>query len=232
MHGPASSRTGSNDPRRWSAAAALALALESVIVAAVLWWARSTTTPPLPPVVAIVLEAPRPARQTVAPPQPRPSPPVLQPVEKPRPRPVAHKRLHRAPPEPLVPPRMLPQPRVAPASAPIAETQPLIPVSPPARELASVRASFEAALRSAIQAAVRYPVAAGLMRLTGSTVVAFQYRDGRISAVRVARSCGIGMLDHAAVQAVRDAPYPTTPAELQGQRMAFQIRVRFRLPNP
>ena len=39
-------------------------------------------------------------------------------------------------------------------------------------------------LRSAIQAAVRYPQAARMMQLTGKTLVGFDFRDGVASHLR------------------------------------------------
>lgn len=230
MHDASSVRVGTHD-RQWPAAAVLALIIEAALVAGALWWARPGALPPASPVVQIVLQAP-PAHRTVVLPQPHPAPP--RPAEKPRPHPVVPRPIHRARPKPLTP--LPPPPRPAaqrkPSPAPITEDQPVVPISPPAAVTASIRANFEAALRSAIQAAVRYPAAARLMELSGSTVVAFGYRDGRVSAVRIARSCGIAMLDRAAVQAVRNAPYPVTPVVLRGRRMEFDIHVRFRLNAP
>ena len=103
------------------------------------------------------------------------------------------------------------------------------PPAPPAPDLASIKASFEAELRSAIQAAVRYPRAARLMQLTGKTLVGFDFRDGSVSHLRVVTSSGTDLLDHAALDAVRNAPYPATPQALQGKAMAFTIWVRFHL---
>ena len=214
---------GPGDAGRWSQAAVLALLLEAVFLVSISWWMQRPSPPaPLPP-TRIVLDAVKAAPKTVAP--RRPPPPKPAPVPKPRPQPVVHKML----------PKPQPRPRSAPAHPKLmtpsraADVQPASPVVPPSRDLASVRASFEAELRSAIQSAVRYPAAARLMRLTGRTLVMFEFRDGMVSRIRVARSCGIDFLDRAAERAVRNAPYPSTPAELAGQRMAFEIWVHFRL---
>ena len=217
--------SGPGDTGRWPQAAVLALLLEAVVLAAISWWMQRPSPPaPLPP-IRIVLDTVKAAPKTVA---PRiPPPPKPAPAPKPRPQPAAHKVLPKPQPQPH--PRSAPvHPKSVTASR-AADVQPVAPIVPPSQDLASVRASFEAELRSAIQSAVRYPAAARLMRLTGRTLLMFEFRDGMVSRIRVARSCGVDLLDRAAEQAVRNASYPPTPAELAGQRMAFEIWVHFRL---
>ena len=217
--------SGPGDTGRWPQAAVLALLLEAVVLAAISWWMQRPSPPaPLPP-IRIVLDAMKAAPKTVA---PRiPPPPKPAPAPKPRPQPVVHKALPD--PQPQLHPRSAPvHPRPMTASR-AADVQPVAPIVPASRDLASVRAGFEAELRSAIQSAVRYPAAARLMRLTGRTLVMFEFRDGNVSGIRVVRSCGVDLLDRAAERAVRNASYPPTPAELVGQRMAFEIWVHFRL---
>jgi protein TonB len=240
-----------DDRKRWPLAALTALALELGLIAAVAWWAsRPAPSPPPPQPVEIVLEAPKPAQKTVAPPTPKP--PQPKPVVKPQPKPVVHKPqpkpvVHQAQPKPAAEPPPQPQPEPQPTPnvqtppAPAADTKPAMPVAaptppapsqppaPPAPDLASIKASFEAELRSAIQAAVRYPQAARMMQLTGKTLVGFDFRDGTVSQIRVLQSSGADLLDQAALDAVRNAPYPPTPKALQGKTMAFTIWVRFQL---
>ncbi len=232
------------DGRRWPLAAGTALLLEVAIVGALFRLADHGAAPPPPAPMQIVLDAPKPASQTVAPPvpkppEPKPVPKVI-PKPKPEPRPVVHKALPRPLPKPEVQPPP-PSPKVQAPPAPVPDTRPAMPVAAPtppappqppapaAPVAASIKASFEAALRSAIQAAVRYPQAARLMRLSGKTLVGFDFRDGVVSHLRVVTSSGAGPLDHAALDAVRNAPYPVTPRVLQGKTMAFTIGVRFRL---
>ncbi|MDE1951557.1 MAG: TonB family protein [Betaproteobacteria bacterium] len=229
-----------HDAQRWPLAAGAALLLEVVIVGALLGLADHDVTSPPPAPMQIVLDAPKPAPQTLAPPVPKPPEPKPVPKAMPKPRPVVHKALPRPRPQPEVQPAP-PSPKVQAPPAPAPDTQPAMPVAaptppappqppvPPAPEIASIQASFEAALRSAIQAAVRYPQAARLMRLSGKTLVGFDFRDGVVSHLRVVTSSGAGPLDHAALDAVRNAPYPVTPRVLQGKTMAFTIGVRFRL---
>ncbi len=224
MQPPMSKRGG---PGRWPLAAVLALLLETVFLAVISWWMQRPSPPaPLPP-IRIVLDAVKAAPKTVAPrisPPPKPAP-----VPKPRPQPVVHKVLSKPQPQPRQ--RSVPaHPKFVTPNR-VVEDQPALPTVPPSRDQASIRASFEAKLRSAIQSAVRYPAAARLMRLTGRTLVMFEFRDGMVSKIRVGRSCGVALLDRAAERAVRNAPYPSTPADLAGQRMAFEIWVHFRLNN-
>ena len=59
-------------------------------------------------------------------------------------------------------------------------------------------------MRAAIQAALHYPESARMAGMSGRTRVAFRYRDGVVSNVSVVVSSGMGLLDRAAVAAVRD----------------------------
>ena len=233
------------DGKRWPLAALVALLLEAGLLVAVAWWSSRPAPPPTPQPVQIVLEAPKPAPKTVAPPTPKPPEPkpIPKPVVKPQPKPIVHKVQPKPvqPPPPQPAPEPTPQVQAPPAPAP--DTKPAMPVAaptppapppppaPPAPDVASIKATFEAELRSAIQAAVRYPQAARMMQLTGKTLVGFDFRDGVASHLRVLTSSGADLLDQAAMQAVRSAPYPATPKELQGKTLAFTIWVRFHLSD-
>jgi len=249
LHHPPAPWREDQDGKRWPLAALAALLLEAALIAAIVWWSSHPAPPPPPPPVQIVLEAPKPAPKTVAPPTPKPPEPkpVPKPVVKPLPKPIVHK----VQPKPVQPPPPQPAPQPAPElthkvqapPAPAPDTKPAMPVAaptppappqppaPPAPDVASIKATFEAKLRSAIQAAVRYPQAARMMQLTGKTLVGFDFRDGAVSHLRVVTSSGADLLDHAALEAVRNAPYPATPKELQGKNMAFTIWVRFHLSD-
>ena len=234
------------DGRRWPLAAGTALLLEVAIVGALFRLADHGAAPPPPAPMQIVLDAPKPAPQTVAPPvpkppEPKPVPKVI-PKPKPEPRPVVHKALPRPLPKPEVQPPP-PSPKVQAPPAPVPDTRPAMPVAAPtppappqppapaAPVAASIKASFEAALRSAIQAAVRYPQAARLMRLTGRTLIHFTFTHGRVSAITVSRSSGNTGLDQAAIRAVKNAQYPAVPLALSKSVMHFQIWVRFKFSN-
>jgi protein TonB len=235
-----------HDAQRWPLAAGAALLLEVVIIGALLWLADHASAPPPPAPMQIVLDAPKPAPKTVAPPIPRP--PVPKPLPKviskpkPEPRPVVHKALPRPLPKPEVQPPPT-SPRVQIPPTPVPDTKPAMPVAaptqpaspqppaPPAPDAASIKADFEAALRSAIQAAVRYPEAAKLMRLTGQTLVDFTFTRGRATVITISRSSGNSGLDQAAIRAVKNAQYPPTPQALGNAVMHFQIWVRFNFSN-
>ncbi|MGC8702415.1 MAG: energy transducer TonB [Thiomonas sp.] len=244
QHAPAPWRDD-EDGKRWPVAALAALLLEAALIGAVVWWSNHPAPPPPPPPIQIVLEAPKPAPKTVAPPAPKPPEPkpVPKPVVKPLPKPIVHKVQPKPvqPPQPQPAPQPTPKVEAPPAPAPdtkpampVAAPAPLAPPPPPAPaapDVASIKATFEAELRSAIQAAVRYPQAAKMMQLTGKTLVGFDFQDGTVSHLRVLTSSGADLLDHAALDAVRNAPYPATPRELQGKSMAFTIWVRFHLSD-
>ena len=229
-----------HDGQRWPLAAGAALLLEVAIIGALLWVADHDSAPPPPAPMQIVLESPQPAPKTLAPPLPTPAQPKPLPRPTPKPKVRIHKEIPRARPKPVVQPPPAPAPpKIEAPPAPAAETKPAmavpvppapsVPPAPHAPEIASVKATFEAELRSAIQAAVRYPEAAKLMKLTGKAQVAFDYRDGQITHLRIVASSGTDLLDRGALQAVRNALFPATPKELQGQSMAFDIWVRFHL---
>lgn len=228
-----------SEAARWPVAVLVALLLEAALLGAILTWARHTAAPPQRAPLQIVLEAPPAPRPAPKPPAPVVQPPKPQPQPTPKPQP--HRVVHRAPPprpqpQPLTPP----PPAVQPPPAPLPDTRPAMPVAaptppappaptPPVPDPASVKASFEAQLRQAIQAAVRYPQAARLMRLSGRALVAFSFVDGHVDALRIVTSSGTDLLDHAALDAVRSAAYPDTPPSLQHRPLQFTVWVRFRM---
>jgi protein TonB len=88
-------------------------------------------------------------------------------------------------------------------------------------------ALFQARLRDAVQAAVRYPNAARIMRLTGHVRLGFAYQDGTISSPHVVQSSGQRMLDDAALTALNSAAFPAPPPELKGHLLNLEIVVTF-----
>jgi protein TonB len=86
-------------------------------------------------------------------------------------------------------------------------------------------------LRAAIEAALRYPESARMAGMTGRTRVAFDYRDGVVSNVRVAISSGMGMLDRAALAAVLNAACPKPEPAFAGKTLPEQVWVTFKLDN-
>lgn len=78
---------------------------------------------------------------------------------------------------------------------------------------------------------MRYPESARMAGMAGRTRVAFDYRDGVASNVRVVVSSGIGILDRAALAAVRDADYPKPEAAFVGKTLSEQLWVTFNLDD-
>ena len=179
---------------------------------------------------------------TLAAPAPMPKPAVVPPKpEAPSPtHPVVpvHRVAHVAPPKPaaIANPRPEPTPApVMPAATPT-DPQPVPrppppPAAAPAPAVVTATPSFEGALRAAIQAALRYPESARMAGMAGRTRVAFQYRDGEVSNVSVVVSSGIGLLDRAALAAVRDASYPKPEPAFVGKTLAEQLWVTFNLDD-
>lgn len=226
-----------HEKHRLPAAAVIALAVEAAILA--LAWSllqhKSAEPPQERPPVLLSLTSEPPPRP--APPAPKPEPP--HPVVQPRPKVVQPVRrvehvAPRAVPVPVpVSPQAAPQPTPAPAptpapvAAPPVAAQPPAPMAPPASS--HVSPTFESELREAIEAALHYPESARMSGISGRTRVEFQYRDGVVSAARVVVSSGVGMLDRAALAAVRDANYPKPEAGFAGKTLTEQLWVNFNL---
>jgi protein TonB len=182
---------------------------------------------------------------------PAPKKDAPKPVSKPAPAPAApprhaahaHAAAHVAhatrpkpqrQPQPTTPtptPDATPTPPTTPTAAPTepAPTPPSSAAVAPAPAPSRPDASFAASLRAAIQAALRYPESARMQGTTGRTLVAFVYRDSAVSDIRVVASSGMGLLDHAAVAAVRDAQCPPPPHGMEGKSLAEQLWVDFTL---
>ncbi len=218
------------DSGRLYPAAVLALIAEVVLLGGA--WVLLSHKSPAPAAVPITLLS------IATPPQSKPVPPA-PPVPKTQPQEVQHKVTptpvhhvaHVIPPRPMSGPAPVPVPAPAPPSAtptePAPAPHPQPPALPPAP--AAPNASFEGALRAAIQAALHYPESARLAGISGRTRVAFQYQDGAVSGVRVVVSSGIGLLDRAAVAAVEGAPYPKPEPAFVGRTLSEQLWVTFDL---
>ncbi|RDU94865.1 TonB family protein [Trinickia dinghuensis] len=229
-------RSGVKARRPLYRSAALALLVEAMMLAGLFVWLEQPRElpPPQPMTIALAppVQAPKPA-----PPEPKPVPPKPQPkpVVQPRRVPVVHEVrhvVHEQPPkavqQPVMPPAPAPAP--VPAAAPT-DAAPVVHEAAPAPAPSRPDASFEAEMRAAIQSALKYPEAARMAGMEGRARVAFVYRDGAVSEVKLVISSGVGMLDRAAVAAVRDAAYPQPPAAFAGKRLAEQLWVNFNLDN-
>lgn len=230
----------------WEALLA-ALLVEAALVAAVVIFLEQATPVPAPPpepmkvelAVAPAPEAPKPPEpltNTPDIPKPRtPTPPQTEPKSRvirektaaPTPAPVAQKPVAEAPRELAETPVDTPS---AFATQP-AQTAPPPPPPPPSANAASPTDPFQAALREAVQAAVRYPGAARMMKLVGQTRLGFDYLDGRITNPHVVRSSGRELLDQAALDALQRAVFPAPPKELAGHALNLEIVVMFSLQS-
>ncbi len=160
---------------------------------------------------------PRPVVQ----PKPIPPKPVIRQVARPRP----------------VPQPTPPEPVPLKTEAPTAFTQPAplpVPVLPPQQavpDTTALKAEYADRVRAAVQAAVNYPPAAALMHFSGRVRVEFQLQDGVSSNAYVLKSSGLGMIDHAALQAVNNAQYPAPPEALRGKTVNYQVWVALTLTH-
>lgn len=98
---------------------------------------------------------------------------------------------------------------------------------PQAARRARLTKAFKHRVRSAVEAAARYPRAARMMGLRGQAQVAFDYKNGRVSNERISHSSGHVLLDRAALRAVRGADYPPAPDALRDKWLNFSIVIRF-----
>jgi len=234
MQTPSRGRPESRPQGALYRSAALAVAVEALMLGSLFAWLQRPREIPPPQPMTIAL-APQVEALTPAPVVP-PTPPKPQPrpVVTPHHVPVVHseRRVEHVPQskpvqQPVTPVAPAPVATAAPSeAAPVSRPEPPPPLAPSRPD-----ASFEAALRATIQAALRYPEAARMAGMDGRARVAFVYRDGVVSDIRLVTSSGIGMLDRAALAAVRDATYPRPPAAYAGRSLSEQLWVNFNLDN-
>lgn len=68
-------------------------------------------------------------------------------------------------------------------------------------------------------------MAASALAFKGRVRVEFVLHDGRAGTARVVQGSGLGVVDEAALRAVRSASYPSPPATLAGHDGTYQIWV-------
>lgn len=170
--------------------------------------------------------------------KPAPRPIIPKPESRPKHQPKPQPQLKLKPnPQTMAPSRtpevvkQLPKRKQPPAShrprPPPASNPESVP-SPAQTEVARLTASFKEQVRAAVLSAANYPRAARMFGLQGQAEIAFDFRDGQVSNVHIARSSNVVVLDQAALRAVRTADYPTPPPALNGKRLQFSIVIRFR----
>ncbi len=207
-------------------AAGLAALLEGLLALAFVWGlSREVHKEVAPPVTQIQLTpAPEAPKTVPPPPKPQPEPP----------KPVVHHTVARAEPRPVPVPTPAPAPQVqdptppqptAPTvPQPVAKAAPALPqhIRP-----ADISVTFADRVRSAVQGAVIFPMAARAAHLSGETKVSFDYKDGQVSDAHIITTSGNAILDKAALAAVHAAHYPAATAEYVGRVLTFEIWVRF-----
>ncbi|CAE6931783.1 hypothetical protein R69927_07197 [Paraburkholderia domus] len=215
--------------------------IEALVLAAIAGWLAhhhesKQEQKPLAPVRIMIAPAPpasTPASPVKATAPEKPAVPLKQSIVKPRIQKTSQPKAEL--------PKALP-PAADQANAPVTHPDPVPDKAPaaaeppanaaPTRPPASVSdakpsAVFEAKLRDAVQAAVRYPSAARIMRLTGHVRLGFVYQDGAMSNPRVVQSSGQKMLDDAALAALNSTSFPAPSVELKGHVLNLEIVVTF-----
>ncbi len=181
------------------------------------------------------------AGATVPAPLPQPSVQVTKADEshrRPQPRPdpaLAQRQPKDSPPRPAVAPApdSAPQPAQQARGAGEGSAAGAQQDSPSAAlsdaERQSALASWGGGIRARIEQHKRYPAEARNRRLSGTTTVRMEVaRDGRLLSAAVSASSGHGVLDRAALDAVRDAGrFTAAPEELREASFRFDLPVSF-----
>ncbi|WP_297483212.1 energy transducer TonB [Ferrovum sp.] len=199
----------------------LASLLEGMMILVFLYGlGRKVETVEKPPVTLIQLtQAPEAPKTVPPPPTPKPPPP----------KPEVHHTVAHQEPVPVPTPTPAPPP-VAPVPVTPAPPQKVAEAAPaPPQHLrpADISVTFADKVRSAVQGAVVFPMAARAAHLSGQTKVTFDYKDGVASAASVLTTSGNRILDKAALAAVHVAHFPAATAEYAGRVLTFEIWVKF-----
>jgi protein TonB len=218
-----------------SIASALILSFAAHVVAGAgywLWGGDSDHREALPVVeVALVMDASEPAlaAEKLAP-EPEPE---TEAVEAPPPPPEPKSFKAPSPPEPRLA-EALPPPRATqsrPAPAPVASTPAPQPAPVDPGLIVSVEQAYKTALQAEIARHRSYPRIARRLRQEGTVEVGFVVlADGRLTEIELVDSSGYDLLDHAAIQAVRDVrQFRPIPSELARKRWNLSVPLNFRL---
>ncbi len=207
-------------------AAALAAFLEGMMVLAFLYGLSREVEKVEKPQVTLIQLTQAPEAPKTVPPPPTPKPPPPKPE-------VHHTVAHQEPvpvptptpaPPPVVPTPMTPVPVTPAPPQKVAEAA---PAPPQHLRPADISVTFADKVRSAVQGAVVFPMAARAAHLSGQTKVTFDYKDGVASAASVLTTSGNRILDKAALAAVHVAHFPAATAEYAGRVLTFEIWVKF-----
>ncbi len=207
-------------------AAALAAFLEGMMVLAFLYGLSREVEKVEKPQVTLIQLTQAPEAPKTVPPPPTPKPPPPKPE-------VHHTVAHQEPvpvptptpaPPPVVPTPVTPVPVTPAPPKKVAEAA---PAPPQHLRPADISVTFADKVRSAVQGAVVFPMAARAAHLSGQTKVTFDYKDGVASAASVLTTSGNRILDKAALAAVHVAHFPAATAEYAGRVLTFEIWVKF-----
>ncbi len=207
-------------------AAALAAFLEGMMVLAFLYGLSREVEKVEKPQVTLIQLTQAPEAPKTVPPPPTPKPPPPKPE-------VHHTVAHQEPvpvptptpaPPPVVPTPVTPVPVTPAPPQKVAEAA---PAPPQHLRPADISVTFADKVRSAVQGAVVFPMAARAAHLSGQTKVTFDYKDGVASAASVLTTSGNRILDKAALAAVHVAHFPAATAEYAGRVLTFEIWVKF-----
>jgi protein TonB len=221
--------------RRWTASAAVAVALHATAVALLVRWQEPIVGDEGTDAVVVDLEPfaspPSDSKQDIA---PGPEQEQIEPSEESQPS-EQTKVEEKVEPTPSVPNAdvTLPEETTEP-DAPKKEVTPPVPEAtapPPPRPSAAQVTSWQRKIAAEIERHKRYPAAARERREIGVTQLAFTIdRQGMVVASRVLRSSGYAALDQEAIAtAQRAQPFPPPPLNLLGATFEFSVPIRFKL---
>ncbi len=229
------------DGRRFLVAILLGIAIEAGALLAVLPMMvhRETPSDTASPVKLSII-SPAPAPKPPAPPKPTPVPPkpvappppplpMAPPMPPPPPvaRPAQHVIRHYVKPRVQTPPPVVPPPV---AQTPPTPPPPAAPAAPTGGQLDVFQADMKRAVQSVVDQV--YPQAAQMAHETGTPSVTFTYFNGRVTNIALGQSSGFPLLDRAALQAARIAPYPAPPPGFAGRTYEVTVSVIFELAAP
>jgi protein TonB len=205
-----------------SMALATSVVIEAIVLAAAIHLAQSPVPQPKPVILSLTMVPPAPPKPPA--PAPTPQPPAPTPPQPQKPASVH--RVVRPVPRPT--PTPVPPTTAAPTEAPVLPPpKPSPPPAPVSTAAPTEIDRFMGEVNTAVQSAVRYPNAARILQLTGTTTVGFDDLNGVISNPHIIGSSGSAVLDQAAIAAVSNATLPEEPADLRGETQHITINVDF-----
>ncbi|MGH8378184.1 MAG: energy transducer TonB [Gammaproteobacteria bacterium] len=86
---------------------------------------------------------------------------------------------------------------------------------------------LKARMHKAIYDAIKYPPNALYTSWKGVVAVKFNYLNGHVKNARIIASSGTGILDRAAMRAVKSAKYPPAPSAFQNRQVSDIVYIIF-----